>query len=177
MEAPQPTTVGSLLRCARQRVGLSQLELATRLGVNQSWVSKVERDAIALHLRQFTRLALLLEMSPAEQLEVLGAVGPHEPEPAHRAKEHAMQTDITQDSQLLEGRSAEDWFQTPLGTAVGDLLHIAARTNRADVVAAADRVARLLGVSEGVLASDQCCEEALEGATMTRYVRPAHRRW
>lgn len=58
--------LGSAVRIARERSALSQRQLATRSGVSQSAISRVERGAVrGLHLRYFARVVLALGNSMA----------------------------------------------------------------------------------------------------------------
>jgi transcriptional regulator with XRE-family HTH domain len=60
-----------LLINARQRHGLSQSELARRLGKPQSFVSKYERGERRLDLVEFLEVAAALEENPRNLLEEL----------------------------------------------------------------------------------------------------------
>ena len=70
---------GNLLREARLSAGLTQAELAEKVGVDRTIVSKVERERISLTVAQVNALVQALPIS-AEQL--LRAMGVHLTPPA-----------------------------------------------------------------------------------------------
>lgn len=51
---------GKLLRCARERRGLSQRRLALRAGTSQDAISRIERGAESPTVARFARLMLVL---------------------------------------------------------------------------------------------------------------------
>jgi transcriptional regulator with XRE-family HTH domain len=51
------------LRAAREEAGLTQAETASKLGVDQSWVSKVERGVRRLDVIELCRFARLYKKS------------------------------------------------------------------------------------------------------------------
>jgi transcriptional regulator with XRE-family HTH domain len=57
---------------ARLALGLSQYDLADRLGVDQSFVSKYEDARRRLDVIEFLRIAQALELKPGEFLAGLG---------------------------------------------------------------------------------------------------------
>ncbi len=65
-EGCSPTDYGRDLRIARRRSGLTQEELATRLGVTKSYVSKVEVGAIVPSRRFYDQIQIELEMPYVE---------------------------------------------------------------------------------------------------------------
>jgi DNA-binding transcriptional regulator YiaG len=56
------------IRSARKNAGLSQQEVADRLGVTQSWVAKIEIGERRLDVVEFLRLVAVLETSSKEIL-------------------------------------------------------------------------------------------------------------
>ena len=72
-----PAQIGLLLQSARKLRGLSQAELATRLGVSQSRLSKIEQDPATMSVEQLLRLCaqLRLEFSIAEKAHTVGSSG------------------------------------------------------------------------------------------------------
>ncbi len=63
--------LGNLLQVAREDVGLTQHDLATRLGKKQPFVSKYEDGRCYLDLTQFIRICNELCVDPAEKLKEL----------------------------------------------------------------------------------------------------------
>jgi transcriptional regulator with XRE-family HTH domain len=47
------------LRAAREEAGLTQVDVATKLGVEQSWISKVERGVRRLDVVELSKFAKL----------------------------------------------------------------------------------------------------------------------
>lgn len=62
---PPPAT-GERIRSLRERAGLSQAELARRLGVNQGRVSAIEREGADLRVSTLLRLAAALAVRPSD---------------------------------------------------------------------------------------------------------------
>ncbi|MGH9461942.1 MAG: helix-turn-helix domain-containing protein [Vicinamibacteria bacterium] len=60
--------IAQRLRDARRRRGMTQVELAARLGTNQTYVSSVERASRGLTVQQLVRLCRALRISPEEIL-------------------------------------------------------------------------------------------------------------
>jgi transcriptional regulator with XRE-family HTH domain len=61
---------------ARRKAGLSQYDLADRLGVGQDFISKYERGRRRLDVIEFLRIARAIGIEPADILEPLaGQVG------------------------------------------------------------------------------------------------------
>lgn len=75
---PTPAPMGSggqvqialAIRSLRQRAGLSQRQLALRMSVPRTYVSKIENDKATPTLSSMERLAKALEISVCELLEV-----------------------------------------------------------------------------------------------------------
>ena len=59
----------AILKTARKRVGVSQVELATRLGNTQTFVSKCERGERRLDTVELIEFAEALGVSPLELIE------------------------------------------------------------------------------------------------------------
>lgn len=67
----QQAVIGDLLKTFRKRVGLKQAEVASRLGVPQSFVSKYESGERKLDLVEAQRVCVALEISLTELVAVL----------------------------------------------------------------------------------------------------------
>lgn len=65
---PDDTAFGKRLQEIRKRRGLSQVELAYRLGIHQSLISQYERGYLRLHGALLVRLAQALKTTPDEIL-------------------------------------------------------------------------------------------------------------
>lgn len=61
---PDKLAIGEKLQQVRKRRGLSQVELAKRLGIHQSLISQYERGYLRLHGALIVRLAAALEVTP-----------------------------------------------------------------------------------------------------------------
>jgi len=77
MVEPQPTSrsevqVASAIRMLRQRNGLSQRQLAARMGVPRTYVSKIENQKATPTLSSLERLATALEVSIPDLLRACG---------------------------------------------------------------------------------------------------------
>ncbi|MBP9825310.1 MAG: helix-turn-helix transcriptional regulator [Thermoanaerobaculia bacterium] len=71
---PDELSFGRHLQQLRKRRGLSQVELALRLGIHQSLISQYERGYLRLHGGLIVRLAAALDVTPdallsAQELE------------------------------------------------------------------------------------------------------------
>jgi len=64
--ADEIAVLGQLLTAARERAGLKQTELAVKLGVPPSYLSKVENGTRRLDVIEFIRIAEAMGVSPAE---------------------------------------------------------------------------------------------------------------
>lgn len=58
--------LGGLIRAARKRAGLTQVDLATLVEVDHSHLSRVERGAAELSLGALVRIARALDLSPLQ---------------------------------------------------------------------------------------------------------------
>jgi transcriptional regulator with XRE-family HTH domain len=67
---PDDKAFGRRLQEIRKRRGLSQVELAQRLGIHQSLISQYERGYLRLHGALLVRLAQALKSSPDEILAI-----------------------------------------------------------------------------------------------------------
>jgi len=67
---PDDKAFGRRLQEIRKRRGLSQVELAQRLGIHQSLISQYERGYLRLHGALLVRLAQALKTSPDEILAI-----------------------------------------------------------------------------------------------------------
>jgi transcriptional regulator with XRE-family HTH domain len=67
--------VGRELRIARVTLGLSQVELARRVGIPQSSISEIERGALAANLARHSRLAAAVGMQLSVRLYPNGQIG------------------------------------------------------------------------------------------------------
>ena len=66
IHSPEHNRLTDLLRELRQDAGLNQTELAERLGVSQTWVSKYELGERRLDLVQLRQVCQALGMSAAK---------------------------------------------------------------------------------------------------------------
>jgi transcriptional regulator with XRE-family HTH domain len=71
LRSPAHDQLLTLLRDARERAGLTQAELAQRLGRPQSFVAKVEGGERRLDLIEFIALAKALDARPADIVRTL----------------------------------------------------------------------------------------------------------
>ena len=71
MRCLTPDDIGSVLREARERQGLSQRRLALRAGTSQDAISRIERGAEAPTLERFAQLMQVLGRRPVFELEAL----------------------------------------------------------------------------------------------------------
>jgi transcriptional regulator with XRE-family HTH domain len=75
---PAQTEVGRRARARREELGLSQMQLAERIGLHFTFVSSVERGERNLSLASLLRLAEGLDMSPAKLVDGLRWTGTSE---------------------------------------------------------------------------------------------------
>jgi transcriptional regulator with XRE-family HTH domain len=71
MRCQNTSEVGSALRDARERQGLSQRRLALRAGTSQDAISRIERGVEAPTLERFAQLMLALGHRPVLSVELL----------------------------------------------------------------------------------------------------------
>lgn len=66
--------LGSLVKGARERAGLTQRELADQMTYSEAWIQKIERGASAPGVKVLAALASVLQLSPWETryLHLLG---------------------------------------------------------------------------------------------------------
>ena len=64
--ARELVVLGEVLARARERAGVKQSELATRLGVPASYLSKIENGTRRLDVIEFLRIAEAIGSDPAE---------------------------------------------------------------------------------------------------------------
>lgn len=60
--------LSALLRAARKKAGLSQIQLAKKLGVYKTYVSKYEKGERRLDVVEFLAVAKALKLDPSELL-------------------------------------------------------------------------------------------------------------
>jgi transcriptional regulator with XRE-family HTH domain len=60
--------LSALLRAARKHAGLSQIQLAKKLGAYKTYVSKYEKGERRLDVVEFLAVAQALRLDPAEML-------------------------------------------------------------------------------------------------------------
>ncbi len=70
---PDDKAFGRRLQEIRKRRGLSQVEVAQRLGIHQSLISQYERGYLRLHGALLVRLAVVLDTTPDEILSLKDA--------------------------------------------------------------------------------------------------------
>jgi two-component system response regulator len=78
------TQLGAVVRAHRQRLGISQEELAWRAGLHRSYIADIERGARNLTLRSMTNLAKALEISLASLARQADGPGDRSDSPAVR---------------------------------------------------------------------------------------------
>jgi transcriptional regulator with XRE-family HTH domain len=66
LHEPNYTTFRTMLIEAREKAGLTQVDVAGRLGKPQSYVSKYERGERRLDFVEFVLLAEILDLQPAD---------------------------------------------------------------------------------------------------------------
>lgn len=66
LHQPNYATFRAMLTEARERTGLTQMDVAKRLGKPQSYVSKYERGERRLDFVEFVLLAEILDLAPAD---------------------------------------------------------------------------------------------------------------
>ena len=71
--ANELVTLGKVLVRARERAGLKQSDLAARLGLPASYLSKVEKGTRRLDVIELIRIAKAMEVDPAEIVRELEA--------------------------------------------------------------------------------------------------------
>jgi transcriptional regulator with XRE-family HTH domain len=76
---PDDKAFGKRLKEIRKRRGVSQVDLAQKLGIHQSLISQYECGHIRLHGALLVRLALALQTTPDEILAVKTAPGDEQP--------------------------------------------------------------------------------------------------
>lgn len=68
MDTAKNRAIGACLRQARKESGLTQVELASRLTLPQSFVSKLESGERSLHASEFFTYAAALGVEPQDLL-------------------------------------------------------------------------------------------------------------
>ncbi len=66
MDTAKNRAIGACLRQARKESGLTQVELASRLTLPQSFVSKLESGERSLHVSEFFTYAAALGVEPQD---------------------------------------------------------------------------------------------------------------
>jgi transcriptional regulator with XRE-family HTH domain len=64
------SSIGARLACIRKARGLTQVDLAERLGIAQSAISDYERDRLRLHSELIIQLSRILEVSADDLLGI-----------------------------------------------------------------------------------------------------------
>jgi transcriptional regulator with XRE-family HTH domain len=93
----QSSSIGRLLREAREQQGLSQRRLALRAGTSQDAISRIERGVEAPTLERFTQLMLVLGRRPVLGVEPLKGRVPE--------SELAVGTEMSEHERLREATS------------------------------------------------------------------------
>lgn len=65
-----PAIVGQIIAASRHEKGLSQGQLAAKIGTNQSALSKIERGAMTLSIVQLASIAELLDTTPGRLITI-----------------------------------------------------------------------------------------------------------
>lgn len=68
MDTAKNRAIGTCLRQARKESGLTQVELASRLTLPQSFVSKLESGERSLHMSEFFTYSAALGVKPEDLL-------------------------------------------------------------------------------------------------------------
>jgi transcriptional regulator with XRE-family HTH domain len=63
------TALGLSIQNRRKELGLSQDELADRAGLHRTYLSEIERRSRNVSVKILVRIAMALEMSPAELMK------------------------------------------------------------------------------------------------------------
>lgn len=71
--AVELTTLGRILVGARERAGMKQSDVAAKLGLPASYLSKVEKGTRRLDVIELVRIAEAMEADPAEIIRELQA--------------------------------------------------------------------------------------------------------
>lgn len=69
MRTDQKTAIGSVLRQKREKLGISQEELAERAGVDRTYISILERGLKSPTLETLERICIALNTLPERVLE------------------------------------------------------------------------------------------------------------
>ena len=77
-------TLGKRICAYRKEQGMTQLELAEKMGVTDKAVSKWERDLSAPDINSIPKLALLLGVSVEALMQGTADADKHEPETTHK---------------------------------------------------------------------------------------------
>jgi transcriptional regulator with XRE-family HTH domain len=106
-----PTTLGEYLRAAREQAGISQRQLASRVGIHNSYLARLEsgeNDSPAAELLQ--RIADILEISSTDLMAFIGVKPPQglpDFAPYLRAKYHLDEAAIREMAEHM-GRLAQN---------------------------------------------------------------------
>ena len=82
MEANTPDTLGGRIARLRKEKGMTQLELADRMGVTDKAVSKWERDVSCPDIASMPRLAEVLGATVDELMQARSGAAAQQPKPA-----------------------------------------------------------------------------------------------
>lgn len=74
--APEYVSIVDGLVERRKALGLSQWDMAVRLGEEQSWISKVERKQRRLDAFEYVRFCRVLDLDPGEIMRPIWAAMP-----------------------------------------------------------------------------------------------------
>ena len=73
----EPSTLGEYLRAARERAGMSQRQLANRVGIHNSYLARLENgETVNPAADLLQRIADVLEISSADLLAFIGVKPP-----------------------------------------------------------------------------------------------------
>lgn len=109
MELRTMTELGAWVRSVRKAKGLSQTELAGRMGVTQSWVSRLERGSPRLHAQMV--------------LDALAALGTPLQADSTGIQAVAMATSPTKRSNQSDEVRAEEGEEDPFADVFARLSH------------------------------------------------------
>jgi transcriptional regulator with XRE-family HTH domain len=91
MEKPLASILGAVARAARMRAGLTQEDVAERIGMASEVYGRMERGQMLPRVENLRRMCLVLNVAP-HQLLGLEPVGPEETNPAEELKPRADDT-------------------------------------------------------------------------------------
>ncbi|MFO0974411.1 MAG: helix-turn-helix transcriptional regulator [Phycisphaerae bacterium] len=114
-----PQRLGRALAAARGRAGLSQRDLAQRLGLTVNYLSLIEHGHRGVALTTIERLAELAGLRPSEIIaaaEVGGAAAAWSPTPARRIRQKARPAELPPEARVTAPPAMQRRRDQPYGT-------------------------------------------------------------